>query len=195
MKNFIFVHIPKAAGQTLTHILWQIYGKSKVWSAQRPKMGKFDPKKHMVAKGHFGINHLEINWPKVTMLRDPVERVISHYFFAKYNKSGVFGSRGVKKKASLEKFARAKKNINVIKSYTGPQIEKFDLILLTEHFDESVDRLLKWIGYKGPPIKYGKINKTKKKDIVTPKQREIITELNQEDIELYNRAKKLFGKG
>jgi DNA repair protein RadA/Sms len=42
------------------------------------------------------------------MLRDPVDRVISHYFFAKYNKPAVFKERGVDKKASLLKFAKEK---------------------------------------------------------------------------------------
>ena len=89
-KTLIFLHIPKAAGTTMASILTGHYGSKATY---RTRMNAF---KHMQAlpenerrrlrlvHGHmpFGI-HQYLPQPSVyfTLLRHPVERVISHYYF------------------------------------------------------------------------------------------------------------------
>lgn len=94
-RNLIFLHIPKAAGTTLHTILEKHYPRASYYSIVE------EPKRHLqefgerpqkerdkirLLKGHFpygGHQHLVGPSTYVTLLRNPVDRVISHYYFVK----------------------------------------------------------------------------------------------------------------
>lgn len=89
-KTLIFLHVPKAAGTTMASILTAQYGKSTSLHTKRQAhqqikaMSKEQRRQLRLIHGHmpFGIHrHLSQPWTYFTMLRHPVDRVISHYYY------------------------------------------------------------------------------------------------------------------
>jgi hypothetical protein len=91
-RPLIFLHVPKAAGSTLQEIIARQYagGSSFVFTGDRERyQGFIDlPERERAAYdlllGHvqFGIHdHLPDPATYITMLRDPIDRVVSHYHF------------------------------------------------------------------------------------------------------------------
>ncbi|MGF1497190.1 MAG: sulfotransferase family 2 domain-containing protein [Elainellaceae cyanobacterium] len=88
--SLIFVHIPKTAGRTLSHILTRYYEEASIcWShkthlKQIRRLPADEKRQIKLLYGHmpFGA-HQMLPQPcrYFTMMRDPVERVISHYSF------------------------------------------------------------------------------------------------------------------
>ena len=95
-EALIFLHLPKCAGTTLNRIIEWEYDPMRVFSIDPifflwsyKKLNRWPTKRlgrMQVFKGHmpFGI-HRRLPQPStyITFLRDPVERVISAYFFAR----------------------------------------------------------------------------------------------------------------
>ena len=92
-RPLIFLHIPKAAGTTLQDYILRHYkpgGKFFRFTGHQDQLSEFarftqaERDAHDVLCGHvhFGI-HDSLTQPAtyLTMLRDPVERIISHYYF------------------------------------------------------------------------------------------------------------------
>jgi hypothetical protein len=92
----VFIHIPKAAGTTLQEIVVRHYqggrgfrftGETKEWEefkrAPREQNGRYDL---IYGHVHFGVHeYLPEPATYMTMLRDPVDRVVSHYHFVLSN--------------------------------------------------------------------------------------------------------------
>ncbi len=99
-KTVLFLHIPKCAGTTLTEeiikkrfgseqlIVFYDYG-TEVLIARLKKMPTHQKEQIRCIAGHFAFGvHQLLPQPVtyITMLRKPVDRVISHFYFAKNNK-------------------------------------------------------------------------------------------------------------
>lgn len=93
-KSIIFLHIPKAAGSTLHRIIARQYASDLIYSidglrvhesiAEFKQLPEAKRSEIKVLKGHmrFGL-HEYLPQPStyITILRDPVERIISHYYY------------------------------------------------------------------------------------------------------------------
>ncbi len=91
-RPLIFLHIPKAAGSTMQEIVVRHYkgGKGYRFTGAPERFRAFaampeaERASYDVMTGHvpFGV-HRHVPGPSVymTMLRDPVERIVSHYYF------------------------------------------------------------------------------------------------------------------
>src|SRR5438045_9447770 len=93
-RPLVFVHIPKAAGTTLQEIIVRYYkggrgfrftGETQQWedfkNASKEQNGRYD-----VLQGHvhFGVHEYQPEPATyITMVRDPIDRVVSHYHFVK----------------------------------------------------------------------------------------------------------------
>src|SRR5690349_1326721 len=91
-----YLHIPKAAGTTLNTILAKRFRRRDVFTIRNPKKaveelaGLPDAKraKLKLIKGHFAYGlHKEVGRPfeYITVLREPVDRVVSHYYYVLRN--------------------------------------------------------------------------------------------------------------
>ena len=100
MQTHFFLHIPKVAGTTLIQILRQSYRKENhyFYDTRKPDacieqlvhLSERKKNRIKVVSGHFSFGFHEYfgndNFKYFTIMRNPVERVISHYNYAKYKR-------------------------------------------------------------------------------------------------------------
>jgi len=93
LNKFLFLHIPKTAGLSLFKIFENILGYQNVFHINNPK-GKaarqqpHELNKYTLLAGHLTLEEYKKHFPDrrcLLFLRNPVDRFISHFFFAKYN--------------------------------------------------------------------------------------------------------------
>ncbi|KAF2075401.1 hypothetical protein CYY_003280 [Polysphondylium violaceum] len=87
---YLFLHIPKTAGNSVLHAFRSTYGSPKViqqWTFPGAKdYGRLVDRQVILGHFDYGIhNYLpqsdKTTYSYLTMLRDPVDRVISHYYY------------------------------------------------------------------------------------------------------------------
>src|SRR5438874_1730089 len=88
----LFLHIPKTGGSTLSKILERQYPRAQTLTLDDQKIAQFktlpvaERGRYCLVKGHlhFGLHHF-IPRPStyITLLREPVERVLSFYHYAR----------------------------------------------------------------------------------------------------------------
>ncbi len=225
----IFLHIPKTAGTTLHLIMAQQYDPWVVYhfANNRPSKAIHDfralpqtRQEGMTALyGHvpFGLHeHLDRPCKYITILRDPVERIISNYYFV-LRRERHFAHQGVRDgQMSLKDFVTSnivpRMDNTMTRMLAGarripfgecpPELleeaqanlrDHFALVGLTERFDETLMLLRSMLGWPEPY--YARFNVTPNR----PRQAEIpadtlsaIEEINHLDVELYRHVQQLF---
>lgn len=223
----IFVHIPKSAGTTFNRILdWEynplrvysINGRYFRWSYQR--LTRLSPRRlarSRIFKGHmpFGL-HRFLPQPAtyLTILRDPVDRAISEYYFAINDR--FHPDRQTVSKLSLEEFVRTYPYSNTqTKMIAGgssaydflagectPEMlrmaidnlkRNFALVGLSERFEESLALAKVLFGWK--IRRYASFRTTRgrpPKNAIAPETRELIAQSNRFDVALYEEGVRIF---
>ncbi|TPE68339.1 sulfotransferase family protein [Halalkalibacterium halodurans] len=213
----IHLHMPKTGGTTLKKIIKRNYDSRKsvdVYEEHHKLPGIFKglSKQNIeCVQGHlpFGV-HEYFNRPTtyITMLRDPVDRVISEYYFIRNIEWHNLHESVMK--MSLEEYQGLPKNRNLQTRYIlGGQLTSvtevnraknilknhFAVVGLTEKFDTSLFLMKEMFNWK--QVAYQKYNVTKKrrsKEEISPKLLEKIAKNNEADLELYAFAKELLAK-
>src|SRR5262249_17956336 len=221
-KALIFLHIPKTAGTTLNRIIeWQ-YSPLAIFTmdphriratAERfQRLPEARRRRFQVVRGHlfYGIHEfLPQGATYITLLRDPVSRLLSSYYFVlrrplnplhrKLKKEGLsiedcirlFPDRnntqcrfiaGVKDLASDDERLLEMAKENLIKS--------FSVVGICERFEESLVLISKTFGWELSIYENHKVAKSRPK--VDPQLAEVIREYNRLDVELYEFGKELF---
>ena len=227
----IFVHIPKTAGTTLKHIIQFQFQPNNVFEFYRRKtksqiekynnFSEAQKKQIKLVCGHsgFGLHEfLQRPCTYITFLRDPLDRVVSIYYY--------FKRRGWYKDVTLKDFVQTYKGVhNGMTNYLSGETLKvqladpssrekvnsqcsdeikfelakkhlkqnFKAIGLTERFDESLILFKKKLGWEIPFYKKSNVstNRTSIRDV--PKETlRLIEKFNEFDIQLYEFAKDFF---
>jgi hypothetical protein len=124
MQGVFFLHLPKCAGTTIWYALRRLYGRDRVFRLGTPgdrhRLEEMSPRERrgFAALGghgslaHFGqiVEDLDQRY-KITVLREPVERIISEYEFirsqTKHPKHAVVTGQ------SLLEFGRSRETVNL----------------------------------------------------------------------------------
>jgi hypothetical protein len=225
----IFLHLPKCGGTTLNRLIEWEYNPLEVfsvdpsffrWSYWRLAKTPIERLKRIrVFKGHmpFGL-HQRLPRPAtyITVLREPIDRAISSYYYAQSYK--LDPQHRIASRLSLEEYIRTTPKENVqtklLAGYTNGYdflsgecnaamletaksnlSQSFSLIGLTERFDESL--VLAKILFGWQIRQYANFNVTPsrpKKDAVPAAVRELVAERYRFDVMLYEYAEQLFNE-
>lgn len=212
----VFMHIPKTAGVSLLKVILKQYSLHEIGFCYFQDLETIHEELKLISNnpnikyccGHFLFSvHEQITRPYTffTMLREPVERVLSFYYFCRSNPYHPFHKKTLE--MSFEEFITTTEVIPHIVNFqtrsltddfpvTQDSVEKakenihqfFSLVGITEMFNETLFLMKKRFGWEN--VFYTKENITKrpsepiKKDTI-----DLIIELNKYDIELYEWAK------
>ncbi len=218
MLELISIHVPKTAGSSFFRILKQVYGKESVLRLNTMNLTEdqiekisLDPKNQDLLKvihGHLKISQLDQiiqdYQPRIiTWLRNPVERVISNYFFSmqRVREGKALARKSSTIDFSLIDYASIEENRNrASQLLDNRKLNELFFVGIYEQYEKDIEilgELLDWpLNIQIPHRKVGSdfISnndcKTQFKDI-TEEMREEIAELNELDVILYNEAKSI----
>ena len=220
----IFLHVPKTAGTTLNRLieweypLFEIYSIDPVffrWSASH--LWRLPPrrlKKTRMFKGHmlFGLHEI-LPQPAtyITVLRDPIDRVISAFYFMRSYTLHPLYWKFRREKWTIEDFVRRLPRENVQckilagAEYNSPCTEEifeqakenlfrhFSVVGLSERFEESLALMKLRFGWK--LWRYSSFNVTRarpKKHDLSQATLDLIVAKNSFDLALYECAANIF---
>jgi len=216
-KLIVFMHIPKTAGTTLRLLIEQNY---KVWEIYREN--KEAPEKIKILpyikciQGHQPFAYHDINdrpHTYITMLRDPVQRVISEYYYIKAARphDPYIHDKIWKENLSLEDYVNSTDERFLLRtqnmqtrfssgSLTLDQIDlekakenlnkHFSVVGITEMFDLSIFAMKKHFGWKDISYENRVVNKERPRNIQYPQDLiDNINKINQLDKALYDWSK------
>jgi len=229
-ETLIFLHVYKAAGTTLRKIIENNYDPSNLYTvsiAERKSFSQFkelsdcERREFAIVQGHvrFGLHEL-VPRPTtyLTMLRDPVDRVLSDYFFILRAPIHPLYERVALGNVTLRDYIRGKMSLSVdngqVRVLCGePDVaygncsrdmleeakhnleEYFSVVGLAERFDESVMLIKRTFGWKMPLyVRHNVTRDRPHKERIPEDVLRLIEEQNGLDIELYRFASDLFEK-
>jgi Sulfotransferase family len=222
-EQLCFIHIPKTAGTTLTSLLNSKFHQSKicpaeVWS-ELVEIPADRLHQYQLFRGHFfyDINDLIPRKPVyITILRQPIERVISGYEFMRRNpptRTEALTNHHKAKTMSLKEYVSDMENPSMSNSQTrhlslsrykdDPEqwlsiakqhLSEFAYFGLVERFQDSMALLTYTFGWNPleqiPNLMVG--TRKLKQDQLEPEVLATIAQRNALDIELYQYAQELF---
>jgi hypothetical protein len=222
----IFLHLPKTAGTTLARIIERQYDSSGILSLYESMFGKelaVVPEHQMdnlrIVMGHlyFGAHAFGArSCTYLTVLREPIDRVISHYYFVRHDPANYLYelARKMTLKEFVESRGRQEPNNDQTRLLAGSSdsasfgicldetldiakrnlAQHFAVIGITEDFNRSLILMKRILGWRNLPF-YTKQNVTSRratKESISPETLQVIQAHNMLDIELYRYAKDLF---
>ncbi len=212
--ELISIHIPKTAGTSFRNILSDIYGKGLfrvditnkeiMVVNQDPNFSEQNLFAMTVAHGHFNMEQFREKFeydpkvPVVVWLRDPVERIISHYrYLSSILHDDAADERVLivlkRMEKSLLEFASRPSSQNKITNgyFKGMMLKDFAFVGIVENFEKDIQRLSHIMDWKIKKIY--RHNVTSKKSVnVSEDELRILKNLNAKDIEIYEQAKANF---
>lgn len=228
-RSIIFLHTPKAAGSTLSSIIHKQFSAGSICSIS--KNGRFgileeefkalpssEREKITCLEGHMSYGlHQYMAQPcgYVTLLRNPIERIISHYHYvlrtphhylhqylidgmslSEYVKSGIspeLNNGQTKIVAGIPWHDRPWEDVYTPPDMLQTAIENirnhFIVIGLSERFDDSVLLMKKKLGWKNIFYQKQHVGRRKHQTEISESTLDIIKEKNKLDLELYCFAK------
>lgn len=195
-NHFVFLHIMKTAGMSLRKEFVRVYGKDVLIDRsyrkdRNQKVGLLrvseksetiypeNYNKYKIIHGHFTIEkYKHLGWPIFTFLRDPIQRVISHYSMTLIFKNNPL---------SFEDFCKTTEN--TMTYMTGGDLDKFSFIGIVEKYEDSLRKLNQILNTN---IRLVQENKTPKKVNFGENEINLIKKYNEQDLVLYEKGCQLF---
>lgn len=225
--RLIFLHIPKTAGVNIRELLSRQYHHLPTFIRGSPdhqmlfRMRPRDREAYRVVGGHyrFGL-HLFFDSPSryMTFLRDPLERVISHHAYIRWQSLHAWHERVNAANLSLEQWVKlgtadAFDNLQVrrLTSRSDEEMpflqttrqmldeakrileERVDFLGVTERYEESIRLFARQLDWR-EPVTVERLNASPNRQAaasLSPSTRAAILDHNALDIELYAFAVKL----
>lgn len=202
--EIIFIHIPKTAGSSFRFALEDLYNLEEIcrdYDASDSNLPLTEQSK--IISGHFHASKYRERFPnakEILFLRDPLDRVLSNYFFNRFQDRKTLLSLEEEKKHIHLRLDRGDCGLcNLMANMIGiRELESFFFVGITEFFKEDVSTLSTKLNKS---IKILNRNLTKqlmpnymgyKRAFLEDKEIcDKILEKNQLDIKLYNKALRL----
>ncbi|MGI8890895.1 MAG: sulfotransferase family 2 domain-containing protein [Chthoniobacterales bacterium] len=221
-QALIFLHIPKTAGTTLNRIIeWQ-YNPLTIFTmdpyriratAERLKtLSESRRRKLQMVRGHlyYGVHEfLPQGATYITMLRDPVKRFFSSYYFIQRRPLHPLHRKVTSERIGVADFIRltplrqnlqcsmiagikndGKSDDRMLATAKENLAKSFSVVGLSERFEESLMLIAKTFDWEVPFYENHKVAKTRPK--IDPEEVAMIEEHNRLDLELYEFGKTLF---
>jgi Galactose-3-O-sulfotransferase len=223
-RCIIFLHLPKTAGETLRRTLRWKYGSEMLYlhtltepaeSLEEVPLSKRQNARVLTGHLYYGVHeYIPQRCEYITLLRDPVARVISFYYYILGRTDHYRHKELVRSGMSLEEFVRSSPERGIENDQTRMlsgrgageldagnlgrealdeakrNLERFLVVGLTERFDESFIMIRRALGWKLPLYLTKNVSTRPKPASATAV--ELIRERNQLDLELYDYARGLF---
>eukprot|EP01133_Synstelium_polycarpum_P006552 gene6552-7595_t len=218
-RPYLFLHVPKTGGNSIFNAFRVSYGYLAYQQWAMPDFDNIESMWEMSALvGHFnyGLHHLlspegQATHSYMTMLRDPIDRVVSHYYYHKNRREDE--GHPLANRLSLDEWIiqsprGQNEQTRVLSGLTigaelFPTNETFRMALhhlrsmkfvgLTERFGESLVLIKYYCGLESVTERILNKGKVKpNKESISLKTLELIREKNWMDIYLYQEAQKMF---
>ncbi|MCB9274871.1 MAG: sulfotransferase family 2 domain-containing protein [Lewinellaceae bacterium] len=218
--ELISIHIPKTAGTSFRNTLRGVYGpqhvvrldiglvRQEVRVEEELYGDPILPPYARVIHGHFSYPLLQKNFrvaediPVITWLRDPVERVISNYFYlakrlAEELQEEKKGLNILKKmQRSLLEYANFEPSQNRMSKFLeGLELDDLFFVGIQEDYNNSLDRLAGLLGWQDYPVFHHNQTGSGYDGLVSLPEREQIRAWNSRDVALYEKALEGVAKG
>jgi hypothetical protein len=226
-KALIFVHMFKSGGTTINRVMDWEYSPNRIFSLNGrycrwayKRLTQLPPStlaKMEVVRGHmpFGVHRL-LPQPStyMTILRDPVERILAEYFAGLVRRThrqhriirtlkvsdfvATLANNNAQTKmiaglSSSYDFLSDKCTSDTLKRAKANLREYFSLVGITERFEDTLSLAKCIFGWKLPY--YASFNSTSRVGrVISPEMRSLIAEYNSFDVELYSYAVGIFDK-
>jgi len=222
----VFVHLRKTAGTTVSYVMWRQFRGKEIVNLNAPSLELAHQKWHALPaerraeikaiRGHLPFSR-DLFAPRqttcFTLLRDPVERVISEYYFQLRNASEKLHSGLIREGLTLDQFVRGESFADVHNTQTrmlagapaqaapGELLElawvnlrdRIRVFGMRERFDESMLLFRQALGWRW--IIYRPVNVNHRRPSIGAVDAETVQAIeraNALDRELYSRASSLF---
>lgn len=217
MLELISIHIPKTGGQSFYHILQQVYGEEVSISYQRrdyeavmAQHRRFEDglgERIKVLHGHLYYReikrlHRKSGAKVICWLRDPVERVISNFNFFKNQllqpelNPTVASINAHRNDESLLEYASRNDTRNRMSQFLkGLKLEELYFIGFLENYEAGLHRLAHKLDWGEVAIPHINRSKSTAKPALSEQEIQQIRRWNRKDIQLYESAKALMGRG
>lgn len=205
--KLISIHVPKSGGTSFRASLDQVYGSEAVQTAyvDRALRQRLIIRPGVrVLHGHINLTDYQrlildypefIDLPLVSWIRNPIERVISEYFYmrgvlqnqlqAYENETPTLKNRMIR---SIDEFALHHGSRNAFSRFINLEhikMGKYVFIGEVEDYSNDFDKLRMKFGWQ-PSINPQFVNRTKVKKEVGSEIKKRIADLNEEDMSLYD---------
>lgn len=226
------LHLPKTGGTTFKYLMREIYKDQMIEikggfvnhvddSIKREVEKKQSEHASCVIYGHYYLDKFHAVYPQAKLavwLRDPVQRLLSQYFYKERTGDGVgYTEEELHNEGNIYKFVSQPDRQNIMSNMIGNhKIEDFDFVGLTEEFDKSMDLfskifstkkaythkskiilgIVKFFKMNEIHVKYKNRNPNRKSGEyeISENLRQAILDINKEDTALYAAGKEQFEK-